>query len=90
MALSIPEADALARRLAQLDETSITDAVVGALKEAIQKRIQRESPSETARRLLASRGLAFAPGRQPVGAEVWHDLDHDLDNGACHPAHDRP
>ena len=71
MTLSIrnPEADALARRLAQLDETSITDAVVGALKEAIQKRIQR-------------RGLAFAPGRQPVGAEVWHDLDHDLDEGA--------
>ncbi|MCW6536944.1 type II toxin-antitoxin system VapB family antitoxin [Sphingomonas lycopersici] len=31
MALSIrnPEADALARRLAQLDETSITDAVSG-------------------------------------------------------------
>ncbi len=77
-----PEADALARRLAQLDGTSITEAVVGALKEAVQRRIQRERPSETARRLLASRGLAFAPGRQPVAAEVWHDLDPDLDNGA--------
>lgn len=84
MTLSIrsPEADALARRLAQLDGTSITEAVVGALKEAIQRRIQRERPSETARRLLASRGLAFVPSRQPVGAEVWHDLDHDLGKGA--------
>ncbi len=72
----------IGRRLAQLDETPITEAVVGALKEAIQKRIQRESPSETARRLLASRGLVFAPGRRPVGAEVWHDLDHNLDKGA--------
>lgn len=79
MTLSIrnPEADALARRLAQLDETSITDAVVAALKEAIQKRVQRERPSETARRLLASRGLSFVPHRKPVPAEIWHELDHD-------------
>ena len=62
--------------------SGVAFAVVGALKEAIQKRIQRESPSETARRLLASRGLVFAPGRQPVGVEVWHDLDHNLDKGA--------
>lgn len=80
MTLSIrnPEADSLARRLAQLDQTTITDAVVIALKEAIQKRVHKESPSETARRLLARRGLAFQPGRQPVPASAWHDLDHDL------------
>jgi len=80
MTLSIrsPEADTLARRLAQLDQTTITEAVVVALKEAIQKRVQQESPSETARRLLAKRGLGFAPGRQPVPDSAWRDLDHDV------------
>jgi antitoxin VapB len=80
MTLSIRnlEADALARRLAQLDESSITDAVVVALKEAIQRRVREERPSETARRLLARRGLAFRPGRKPVPDAAWHELDHDL------------
>lgn len=80
MTLSIrnPQADALARRLAQLDNSSITDAVVVALKEAVQRRVRKERPSETARRLLARRGLAFQPGRQPVPDGAWHELDHDL------------
>lgn len=80
MTLSIrnAEADALARKLAQLDRTSITDAVVVALKEAVQRRVRQERPSETARRLLARRGLAFQPGRKPVPDSAWHDLDHDL------------
>jgi antitoxin VapB len=80
MTLSIrsPEADSLARRLAQLEELTITEAVVVALKEAIQKRVNQESPSETARRLLTKRGLAFREGRKPVPEGVWHELDHDL------------
>jgi antitoxin VapB len=80
MTISIrnPEADVLARRLAEIDHSSITDAVVVALKEAIDARIRRESPSETARRILARHGLAFRPGRKPIPADAWHDLDHDL------------
>ncbi|OYW45841.1 MAG: hypothetical protein B7Z08_01185 [Sphingomonadales bacterium 32-68-7] len=80
MTLSIrnAEADALARRLAQLDKSTITDAVVVALKEAIRRRVREEVPSQTARRLLARRGLSFKPGRQPVPEETWHELDHDL------------
>ena len=80
MTLSIrnSEADALARRLAKIDRTNITNAVVIALREAINHRIQRETPSETARRILAKRGLAFRPDREPVPAGAWHDLDHDL------------
>jgi antitoxin VapB len=80
MTLSIRnfEADALARRLAQLDKSSITDAVVVALKEAIQRRVREERPSETARRLLARRGLKFQPGRKPVPDTAWRELDHDL------------
>jgi len=84
MALNIrnSEADALARRLAQIDQTTITEAVVVALKETLQSRIQKESPSETAQRLLARRGLAFKPGRKPVPDSAWHELDHDLTGDA--------
>ncbi len=80
MTLSIrnPEADALARRLAEIDHTSITDAVMVALKEAIDARIRKETPSQTAQRILAKRGLAFRPGRKPVPQDAYHDLDHDL------------
>ncbi len=80
MTLSIrnAEADALARRLAQLDKTSITDAVVVALKEALRRRVRAERPSETARRLLAKRKLAFQPDRRPVPDDAWRELDHDL------------
>lgn len=79
MTLSIrnPEADALARRLAEIDHTNITDAVVIALKEAIRTRIQQETPSQTAQRILAKRGLAFRPNRKPVPDSAYHDLDHD-------------
>ncbi|HTT85366.1 MAG TPA: type II toxin-antitoxin system VapB family antitoxin [Rhizomicrobium sp.] len=80
MTLSIrhPQADALARRLAEIDGTSITDAVVAALTDAVRARTQKETPTETAQRILAKRGLAFRPNRKPVPEDAWHALDHDL------------
>jgi hypothetical protein len=51
------EADALARELARIDGTTITDAVISALKETIDKRIRRETPRETATRILTQRAL---------------------------------
>src|SRR5262245_35412561 len=80
MTLSIrnPEADVLARKLAQFDGTTITDARVTALKEAINARIRSETPHETARRILASRGLSFSAKRKPVPPEAYHELDHEL------------
>lgn len=86
-----PEADHLARQLARIDDTSITDAVIVALREAIRARVGAEAPGEaihnrpeneaaieTAKRLLAKHGLSFQPGRQPVPQNVYHDMDHDL------------
>lgn len=80
MTLSIrdPEADFLARRLAEIDRTSITSAVVIALKETIKTRIQRETPSQTAARILTKHGLSLGTPPAPLSADVWHDLDHDL------------
>lgn len=83
MTISIrnPEADALAKRLAKLDDTTVTDAVIAALREAIAARLRRESPTETARRLLARRGLSFPVNRQPVPEDAYHELDHDPNEG---------
>lgn len=71
-------ADALARELASIDQSTITEAVITALRETIDKRVQEETPSETAKRILERRGLSFNAARKPVPAEVYHDLDHDL------------
>ncbi|WP_442578570.1 type II toxin-antitoxin system VapB family antitoxin [Mesorhizobium sp. ASY16-5R] len=76
-----PEADELARELARIDDTSITDAVIAALRETIRNRMNKESPRETARKILAKHGLSFQPDRKPVPPEAWHDLDHDLTGG---------
>lgn len=73
-----PEADRLARDLARIDETTITDAVIVALRETIRTRLKAETPSETAKRLLKKHGLSFKPGRKPVPREFYHELDHDL------------
>jgi antitoxin VapB len=79
MTLSIrnPEADLLAKRLAKLDDTTITEAVIVALREALAARMKKETPQETARKILARRGLAFVEGRRPLPPEAYHELDHD-------------
>ena len=80
MTLSIrnPEADALAKRLAKLDDTTITDAVIRALKEAIASRTRRESATESARRLLAEHGLKIHKPGRTVPQSAYHELDRDL------------
>lgn len=72
------EADNLARELAKIDGSSITDAVIRALRETIRNRMHKESPRETAQKILAKRGLAFQPDRKPVPPEAYHDLDQDM------------
>ncbi|MGH6760523.1 MAG: type II toxin-antitoxin system VapB family antitoxin [Phyllobacterium sp.] len=80
MALNIhnPEADRLARELARIDHTSITDAVIIALRETIRNRIDKASPRGKARKILAKHGLSFPPDRKPVPPGAYHELDHDL------------
>jgi antitoxin VapB len=73
-----PEADFLAKRLAKLDDSTITEAVIVALREAIAARIKREPAQETARKILERRGLAFVANRRPLPPEAYHELDHDL------------
>lgn len=72
------EADRLARELAEMEQTGLTEAVVVALKEAIERRARAQSPRDAASRLLEKHGLAFQTGRKPVPPEAYHLLDHDL------------
>jgi antitoxin VapB len=83
MTLSIrnPEADFLAKRLAKLNDTTVTEAVILALKEAIAARVAREDPSDTAERILRRHRLSFPKNRRPIPPEAYHDLDHDLTSG---------
>lgn len=80
MTLSIRnrEADQLARQLAEMEQTTITDAVVIALKDAVRARTKRVDPIGSAQMILAKHGLSFPPGRQPVPDSVYHEYDHDL------------
>lgn len=80
MTLSIrnPEADQLARQLAVIQGTTITEAVVLALKDAVKARRKPVDPIESAQRILREEGLAFAHDRQPVPDSVYHEYDHDL------------
>jgi antitoxin VapB len=71
-----PEADQLARRLAALEGSAITDAVILALREAIERRLHDEDPRDTARRILASHRIIPSPtAHVPVSEEAWRELD---------------
>ena len=59
MAINITnkEADSLARQLAKIESTTLTEAIVTALREAIAQRRRRETPQQTAARLRAEFGI---------------------------------
>jgi antitoxin VapB len=71
-----PEADALTRKFAQLQGVGITEAIVIAMREAIQRRRGAETPRETAARLRAKHGVtlgetARAPLPKAAFDEMW-------------------
>ena len=67
MTLSIrnPEADALAKRLAKLDHTTIAEAVIAALKEAIAARAPRKRERDGSKNHRAARSdVDAAPAKR--------------------------
>ncbi len=71
-----PEADALTRKFAQLAGVGITDAIVIAMREAIERRRGAETPRQTAARLRAKHGVALtdaakAPLPRAAFDEMW-------------------
>lgn len=80
MAINVnnPEADALTRQFAQMAGVGITDAIVIAMREAIERRSHAETPLETAARLRAKHQVvldeqAHHPLPRQVFDAMWDD-----------------
>ncbi len=70
-----PEADALTRKFASLAGISITDAIIVAMKEAIERRRNAETPQQTAARLREKHGIAMSDkAREPLPREAFDDM----------------
>lgn len=77
MAINVnnPEADELTRKFARLEGVSITDAIVIAMKEAIERRRKAETPLQTADRLRRKHGVSLGDtARQPLPKSVFDDM----------------
>jgi antitoxin VapB len=74
------EADRLTRRLAEMEGVGITEAVVIAMREALEKRLQRETPQETAARLRKKYGVTLTEGaRKPLPRSVFDEMSGEID-----------
>ncbi|PZQ11934.1 MAG: hypothetical protein DI565_17295 [Ancylobacter novellus] len=74
-----PRADALARELAELKGTSITEAVVTALDDAVRARRKRKTSSEIVDEILKKYGITLTEEmRKPTPQKVWDEIhDHE-------------
>jgi len=74
------EADRLTRRLAEMEGVGITEAVVIAMREALEKRLQRETPQETAARLRKKYGVTLTEqARKPLPRSVFDEMSGEID-----------
>jgi antitoxin VapB len=70
-----PEADTLTRKFAKLEGVGITDAIVIAMREAIERRRGAETPRQTAARLRAKHGVTLgATARAPLPKEAFDEM----------------
>ena len=70
-----PEADALTRKFARLAGVNITDAIVIAMKEAIERRRNAETPLQTAAKLRETHGIALSDeAKKPLPREAFDDM----------------
>lgn len=70
-----PEADALTRKFAQLEGVGITEAIVIAMREAIERRRGAETPRQTAARLRAKHGVTLGEAaRAPLPKEAFDKM----------------
>jgi antitoxin VapB len=69
------EADTLTRRLAEMEGVGVTEAIVIAMREALARRRDKETPIETAARLRAEFGIELSgKARQPLPRSVYDEL----------------
>ncbi|OBQ67688.1 type II toxin-antitoxin system VapB family antitoxin [Mesorhizobium erdmanii] len=69
------EADSLTRAFAKIEGVGLTEAIVIAMREALQSRRNRETPLETAARLRAEFGIELSEqARKPLPRSVYDEL----------------
>jgi antitoxin VapB len=69
------EADALTRKFARIAGVGITDAIIIAMKEAIERRRNAETPLQTAARLREKHAIALTPSaRKPLPRAAWDKM----------------
>ncbi len=72
------EADRLTRRLAEMEGIGLSEAVILAMREAIERRRQQETPLQTAARLRAEFGITLTEqARQPLPKSYFDELSGD-------------
>ena len=70
-----PEADALTRKFARLAGVNITDTIVIAMKEAIERRRNAETPLQTAAKLREKHGVALSDeAKKPLPREAFDEM----------------
>lgn len=77
MAINVnnPEADALTRQFAQMAGVGITDAIVIAMREAIERRSLAETPLETAARLRTQHKVVLdEQAQKPLPRQAFDTL----------------
>jgi antitoxin VapB len=69
------QADALTRKFAKLAGVGITEAIVIAMREAIARRRQDETPRQTAARLRAKHGVTLGEAaREPLPKTAFDEM----------------
>ncbi|MGX9178730.1 type II toxin-antitoxin system VapB family antitoxin [Mesorhizobium sp. BHbdii] len=69
------QADRLTRAFAKVEGVGITEAIVIAMREALERRRNRETPLETAARLRAEFGIELSEqARNPLPRSVYDQL----------------
>lgn len=73
------EADRLTRRLAKREGVSLTEAIIMAMREALDRRINSETPMERVQRLHKEFGIVLTEqARKPLPRSVFDEMSGDL------------
>ncbi|MGW6780323.1 type II toxin-antitoxin system VapB family antitoxin [Brucella pseudogrignonensis] len=68
-------ADQLTRKFAKIAKVSISDAIVIAMREAIERRLNVETPAQTAARLREKYRVADKEAaKEPLAKEVYDEM----------------
>jgi antitoxin VapB len=69
------DADKLTRKFAKIEGVGLSEAVVIAMREAIERRRRNETPLETAARLRAEFGISLTEeARRPLPRSVFDEM----------------